>query len=224
MKRINDPRVHLTVLLIATIISFFIHRSVQLHLLMAISICYVWHEKGIYRAGMLLFVYSVITVLVSILSQGAGGIAAAMFLFMRMLPLFAIGSVLASSPASSLLYVSDRMYLPHCVIIMICVLLRFSSMIRQEMASIVQGIRARGLLPHWYSIFLHPIQSYECFVLPLIIRGLKLSGELTCAAEFRGIESECRRTTIYLLSRWKTNIIMIIGYSILAMAVWVWED
>ena len=222
MKSVTDPRTHLVTLLIATIFVFTIHQQQQLHFLMAISILYVFIEKGLRRAISFLIAYVVVSALVQLLSYGAGGIAAAMYLFVRMMPLFAIGNVLATSPASTLLYVSDKMKFPRNVVIMVCILLRFSSMIYEEISSIRQGIRARGLLPHWYSIFLHPVQSYECFVLPLIIRGLKLSNELTCAAEFRGIESKCQRSSIYPLSVWYKNFSIVIGYSFLGLIIWYW--
>lgn len=222
MKSVTDPRTHLVTLLIATIFVFTIHQQQQLHFLMAISILYVLIEKGLRRAVAFLIAYLLVSALVQLLSYGAGGIAAAMYLSVRMMPLFAIGNVLATSPASALLYVSDKMKFPHNVVIMVCILLRFSSMIYEEISSIGQGIRARGLFPHWYSIFLHPVQGYECFVLPLIIRGLKLSNELTCAAEFRGIESTCPRSSIYQLSAWHKNFSIVIGYGFLGLIVWYW--
>lgn len=222
MKRILDPRIHLITLLLATVFICLIQTQVQLHFMMAISVLYVLVDGKYRRAVMFVCMYMVMAVFIPFLSGGAGGIATSVFLLMRMLPIFSIGSILASSSPSVLLYVSDRMHLPHHVIIMICILLRFSSMIWREMASVGQGIRARGLLPHWYSIILHPVQSYECFVLPLIIRGLRLSSELTSAAEFRGMESTCRRSSLYDLSQWFVNVGIVSGYTVLALTVYLW--
>lgn len=197
MSRIQDPRIHLMVLLSAGFFAIAIRSDRQLHLLLLLSLLYLllngkWRQSIFCALG-----YAAAFNLLAVLPSGVGTVLMIVYLTLRMLPVLMIGTLLVSSPPGTVLWSGSRMRLPRQVLIMLCVLFRFSSVIRIEMAAVRQGIRARGILPHWYSVLLHPAKAYECFVLPLIIRGLKLSTELTCAAQFRGVESRAARSCIY---------------------------
>ena len=221
MSRMQDPRIHLVVLLAAGAFAIAIKSDWQLHLLMLLSLGYLLLQGKTRQSLLCALWYTVAFGLVSILPSGIGTALMIIYLSLRMLPVLIIGALLISSPPSAILYSGARMRLPQHVLIMLCVLFRFSSVIRIEMAAIRQGIRARGILPRWYSAFLHPAMAYECFVLPLIIRGLKLSTELTCAAQFRGIESQNLRSCIYPVGIQLTGI-FVAGSYIVGGCVILW--
>lgn len=222
MSRVQDPRIHLTTLLAAGIFAIAIRSDWQLHLLMLLSLLYLFAHGGRRQVLRCAIGYTAASCLLTILPSGLGTALMIVYLTLRMLPVLMIGTLLIASPPGAVLWCGARMRLPQKVLIMICILFRFSSVIRVEMAAIRQGIRARGILPHWYSVLLHPAMAYECFVLPLIIRGLKLSTELTCAAQFRGVESRCPRSCIYPVGVRPTSLIVVGLYTLCAcMILWM---
>lgn len=211
-------------LLAASIFTLAIRNNWQLHLLMLMSLTYLlfygkWRISLSYALGYVAAFY-----LMTILSSGivTGSIRIILHLSLHMLPVLMVGTLLISSPPSTFLWSGARMRLPQHVLIMLCVLLRYSYVLRIEMATIRQGIRARGVLPRWYSAFLHPARAYECFILPLIIRGLKLSTEITCAAQFRGVESRRLRSCIYPVRLRPTGILTVGLYALCGcMILWL---
>ena len=66
------------------------------------------------------------------------------------------------------------------------------------MALIRQGIRARGLFPHWYDYLRRPVTVYESFFVPFTVRCLKLSAELGATAELRGLDAPQKRSSIHV--------------------------
>jgi energy-coupling factor transport system permease protein len=211
-------------LIAASIFTIASRNNWHLHLLMLISLIYfLLHGRRRFSLSYALG-YAAAFYLMTILPSGivTGSIRLIIHLFLRMLPVLMIGTLLVSSPPSTFLWSGARMHLPQHILIMLCVLLRYSSVLRIEMAAIRQGIRARGIFPRWYSAFLHPVRAYECFTLPLIIRGLKLSVEITCAAQFRGIESSRLRSCIYPVGLRPTGILMVGIYALCGcMILWL---
>lgn len=218
MKTVADPRLHLSVLVLAAACVFCVQSEIQLHLLFLCSISYVALYRHPLRAVKLSAAFVTGAALLRILPSSVGVVTIMVFLMLRMMPMLAIGSLLWSTPPGVIMVAGAKLRMPRMVLVMICVFMRLIPVIREEMAVIQQGIRARGLLPHWYSILLHPKRSYECFVLPLIIRGLRLSGEITCAAEFRGMESTTPRSTIYTIAKGRRSLYSFSAYALLCTA------
>lgn len=219
LPHLQDPRFTLGILALVSIAIMSVHHTWQLHLLMGLSALYLVSLRRFSAAIAYVLMYLLFGWLVLILPTRVGSVTVFLIVTMRMMPMLVLGTVLFSTPPNAILTVGDRMHVPQQAMIAVCVLFRFMHVICQEMHAIVQGIRARGLLPHWYSVVVHPVQSYGCFVLPLIIRGLKLSSELACAADFRGVESTALRTCIYSLKVMPNDVTRTAGYVVCCMGV-----
>jgi len=219
MKHFQDPRLTLGGLFLTAISILFINTSIQIHLLMGISVLYLLSLNKFREAIVYTSIYILLWGLIYVFPSRFGDVGVVIMVTSKMMPMVAIGTVFISTPADAIMLAGHKIRLPQAIIIAICILLRFSSVIRQEMHRIAQGIRARGLLPHWYSVILHPARSYDCFVLPLIIRGLRLSTELTCAAQFRGIENSTSRTCIYSIAVTAKDLIRTVLHGIACVAV-----
>lgn len=219
MKHFQDPRLTLGVLSLTAISVLFINTSIQIHLLMGLCALYLFSLNKFRVVVVYTLIYILLWGLIYIFPSRFGDVGVVIMVAVRMMPMMAIGTVFVSTPADAIMLAGHKIRLPQAIIIAICILLRFSSVIRQEMHRIDQGIRARGLLPHWYSVILHPARSYECFVLPLIIRGLRLSTELTCAAQLRGIENSLDRTCIYSIAVTAKDVIRTVFHGIACAAV-----
>ncbi len=224
MKQIQDPRITLVSLLAVTVTSFIISSTIQLHLLTGLCVLYLISLAKFSAALQNAVIYLCLWLMVYLLPSSVGSVTVVFFMFIKVLPMFAISAVLLSTPPNVLMWIGAKMHLPQKALLAMGVLLRFFTVIRLEMQAIFQGIRARGMFPHWYSVILHPAQSYECLVLPLILRGLKLSAELTCAAEFRGVEGQARRSCIHQIAySWKT-VLRTACFLTGCMIIYVWGN
>ena len=69
--------------------------------------------------------------------------------------------------------------MPQRVLVGVCMLFRFASVLSFGARSIVRGIRLRGVFPlRAIDVALHPALAYECCYTPLVMRCLRLSAEL----------------------------------------------
>ncbi|MCI1694821.1 energy-coupling factor transporter transmembrane component T family protein [Aneurinibacillus aneurinilyticus] len=196
MNRLG-PKTHLFVLILASILSTLVSNQLQAHLMVLASALYMLGNKLSKKSLSFVLLYIALMAILSILPNGAGTATIILYTFARMIPMIMIGIVLMHSTPSSIMCAFERVYVPKPVLIMICILIRFFPVVLLEMKAIRDGIRARGIFPQWYSALLHPAMSYECFFMPLIVRCLKLSAELSSSAELRGIECGCARTSIH---------------------------
>ena len=79
-----------------------------------------------------------------------------------------------------------------------------------EMGRIREGQLARGILPRWRDVLVHPVTAYQCFFVPLIIRCLCLSSDLGASSELRGLASRERRSCLHGIgfSRWDATLVL----------------
>ena len=116
---------------------------------------------------------------------------------LHMIPPFTTGCAFFSLSPSAIMCALDRWHLPQKLLVGICMIFRFASILPFEMRSILRGIRMRGIFPSLLGIVRHPALAYECFYTPLVMRSLRLSSELAASAELRGIDIGAGRTSVY---------------------------
>ncbi|HIY83130.1 MAG TPA: energy-coupling factor transporter transmembrane protein EcfT [Candidatus Rubneribacter avistercoris] len=116
---------------------------------------------------------------------------------MHMVPPFTAGCALFSLSPSAIMCALARWRVPRRVLVGVCMLFRFASVLPFEARSIVRGIRMRGIFPHVVDVVRHPALVYECCYTPLVMRCLRLSAELAASAELRGIEADGARTSVH---------------------------
>ncbi|MBS6417785.1 MAG: cobalt transporter [Olsenella uli] len=116
---------------------------------------------------------------------------------LHMIPPFTTGCAFFSLSPSAIMCALDRWHLPQKLLVGICMIFRFASILPFEMRSILRGIRMRGIFPSLPDIARQPALAYECFYTPLVMRSLRLSSELAASAELRGIDIGAGRTSVY---------------------------
>ena len=104
------------------------------------------------------------------------------------LPLSGLYCALFTLSPSAIMCALDRWHVPQGVLVGICMMFRFVSILSFEGRSIVRGIRMRGIFPRAIDAARRPVLAYECVYTPLVMRSLRLSSELAASAELRGIE------------------------------------
>ena len=115
----------------------------------------------------------------------------------HMVPVFTIGCALFTQSPSALMCALERWRTPKSIVVGVCMIFRFGSLLAFEIRSIMTGIRMRSVFPRKFDVLAHPALAYECVYVPLVMRSLRLSSELAASAQLRGIEIEEGRTTYH---------------------------
>lgn len=192
-----DARTHLLVLVIATLFWFVLDGEVAIHGLLSLSCFYLVYLGHIKAMVQLLISYIVLVALAYISGPYMGIFYVVLLTFARAIPLMMVSVAILTTNTSRMMKSFLSIKIPKTAVIMFCILTRFFPVLQKEMLYIREGLRARGMFPHWYSMLLHPARAYECFFVPLIMRCLKLSSELGASAELRGLAAPCERSCVY---------------------------
>ena len=192
-----DNRTYIILLAVSTIFWFLFNKNYQIHLSVALNMFLLMYIREYKKA-----IKFVITYFAIILSAGlfAGKIALMYIIFnmsSRSIPLIMIVACIVVGNSGELMSSLQKLRIPKPIIVMICIMIRFFPVLGKESIYIRNGMRARGLFISLKDYIRHPVLAYECFMVPLIIRCIKLSDELGATAELRGLNADKSRTCIY---------------------------
>lgn len=89
------------------------------------------------------------------------------------------------------------------------------------MLYIKQGMKTRGVGLSFWRIVSHPAQTYEGFLIPILMRLLMTATELSASAETRGISYPCEKTHYILVDfRLRDSILLIGMLALFAVVIW----
>lgn len=190
-----DPRTHLSSFLVVGIVSMLIVDLLETALLQALAAAYLAANGRTRSAAKSCVGFAAICGLSFLPLPGLYGVLFVSML--HMIPPFTTGCAFFSLSPSAIMCALDRWHLPQKLLVGICMIFRFASILPFEMRSILRGIRMRGIFPSLPDIARQPALAYECFYTPLVMRSLRLSSELAASAELRGIDIGAGRTSVY---------------------------
>lgn len=190
-----DPRTHLASFLAVGISAMLVTGLLETVLLQVVSAVYL---AGNGRQRLAIKTCASFAVVCGLSFLPLSGLYGALFVsVLHMVPPFTVGCAFFSLSPSAIMCALDRWRFPQGVIVGICMVFRFASVLSFEIRSIVRGIRMRGIFPRALDAIRHPALTYECVYTPLVMRSLRLSSELAASAELRGIEIGRGRTSVY---------------------------
>lgn len=190
-----DPRTHLASFLAVGISAMLVTGLLETMLLQVVAAAYLT-GNGRQRFAIKTCVSFVVVCGLSFLPLS--GLYGVLFVsVLHMVPPFTVGCAFFSLSPSAIMCALDRWRFPQGVIVGICMVFRFASVLSFEIQSIVRGIRMRGIFPRALDSIRHLALTYECIYTPLVMRSLRLSSELAASAELRGIEIGRGRTSVY---------------------------
>jgi len=185
-----DPRVNLLTVVLTASLMFILqgeYASVYLFVVvisMAALNCKI--KIGIKYTVIFIFVYGL-----SLITRGALQVLIKAFV-LRGVSLGAAVTVMIHSADTSKIIVSLRqMKLPEQLLIPFSVMLRFFSTLIQDIKLIRFGMKTRGIS----LIGKSPVMIYELYLVPVIMRMVKTAGNLSAAAETRGISWKGEKTS-----------------------------
>lgn len=190
-----DPRTHLASFLAVGVAAMLVTGLLETALLQAIAAAYLAANGRPKLAAKACASFAAVCGLSLLPLSGLYGVLFVSVL--HMIPPFTAGCALFTLSPSAIMCALDRWRVPQGVLVGICMVFRFASILPFEVRSIVRGIRMRGIFPRAIDVVRHPALAYECIYTPLVMRSLRLSSELAASAELRGIEIGEGRTSVY---------------------------
>ncbi len=94
----------------------------------------------------------------------------------------------------------EKLKIPEAIIIPLAVLVRFFPTVKEEWNHIRAAMRMRNIGTGVGQILLHPIETMEYIIVPLLFSTVKIGEELAAAALARGLGMKKRRTNLCRVS------------------------
>lgn len=112
-------------------------------------------------------------------------------------------------------------HIPQAIVIPIAIILRFLPSLKQDAIYIKQGMKTRGVGLSFWRVLSHPAQTYEGFLIPILMRLLMTATELSASAETRGISYPCKKTHYILVDfRLRDGLLLIGMLALFAVVIW----
>lgn len=196
MKKL-DNRTYIILLAVSSIFWFLFNKNIQIHLSVALNALLLVYIKEYIKAIKFVITYLTMVILAGLFANKIALMYIILNMLARSIPLVMVVTCIVVGNSSELMLSLQKTKVPKPIIVMICILIRFFPVLSKENIAIRNGMKARGLFSNWKDFMRNPFLVYECFMVPLIIRCIKLSDELGATAELRGLNADISRSCIY---------------------------
>lgn len=144
------------------------------------------------------------------------------FFLLRILTIaLALNILFQTTEISELIAALQASHIPQAIVIPVAIILRFLPSLKQDVLYIKQGMKTRGVGLSFWRIVSHPAQTYEGFLVPILMRLLMTATELSASAETRGISYPCEKTHYILVDfRLRDSILLIGMLALFAVIIW----
>ena len=200
--RTIDPRIKLTLLPVIGFVGFFISDTILLFIILLFSFLLYIYSGICKKAFSFLCFFSLLLGLEYTMTKISDynfvfAIYMLIFFLSRMTLVAMFGAyIIKTTRISEMIEALHRMKVPRSIGIPFSVLLRFAPTMRYEMKALKENMRIRGVIKSKFFVLLHPIKYVTYTLIPLLMRMLKVSDELSASALIRGLDSEGKRVTI----------------------------
>lgn len=132
----------------------------------------------------------------------------------KFIPYFMVGSMILTTTTAGMFLASlERWHIPKTFSIPFAVILRFFPAVKEEWSCVTEAMKLRGIGLSFGNVMMHPLQTIEYILVPLLSSSIKIGDELSAASVARGLGMERKRTSVYDVR------LCIWDYLLLAMAV-----
>ena len=201
-RKTIDPRIKLTLVPIVGFTSFFISDTVLLFGLIVFAF-FLYVYSGMWKRALRFILFFVLLYCIEL---GLGkfckaNIVFAIYMFiyfasrMTLIAMFGV-YITKTTSVSEMLEALNRMKIPRSIGIPFSVLLRFVPTIKIEFKALKENMKIRGIITSRFFPLLHPIKYMEYTLVPLLMRMIKISDELSASALIRGLDSDENRVTL----------------------------
>lgn len=211
MKKL-DNRTYIILLAVSSIFWFLFNKNIQIHLSVALNALLLVYIKEYNKAIKFVITYLAMVILAGLFANKIALMYIILNMLARSIPLVMVVTCIVVGNSSELMLSLQKTKIPKPIIVMICILIRFFPVLSKENIAIRNGMKARGLFSNWKDFMRNPFLVYECFMVPLIIRCIKLSDELGATAELRGLNADISRSCIYEVDFGLNDLFVLVLY------------
>lgn len=212
--RTIDPRIKLILLPVIGFISFFISDTILLFVILLFSfLLYIY--SGIYKKAVPFLIFFSLLLGLEYTMEKISDYNFVFALYMmiyflsRMTLIAMFGAYITrTTQISEMIEALNRMKIPRSISIPFSVLLRFAPTMRHEVKALKENMKIRGVIKSEFFILLHPIKYVEYTLVPLLMRMIKVSDELSASALIRGLDSDEKRITLTELRFRKADLLI----------------
>lgn len=226
-RKTVDPRIKLTLLPIVGFVSFFISDTIILFGLIVFAF-FLYAYNGMWKRALrfILFFMLLFCIELGVGKFCEASIVFAIYMFiyfasrMTLIAMFG-GYITKTVSVNEILEALNRMKVPRSIGVPFSVLLRFVPTIKIEFRALKENMKIRGVVTNRFFPLLHPIKYIEYTLVPLLMRMIKISDELSASALIRGLDSDEKRVTLTELRfRWADLMIgLLVAFMIALMIV-----
>ena len=185
----------LFILILLTSFLVFLVDQTMYYVLLSMSFLFLVlfsYSEGIKRAVVYIGLFLLIKLLAYIdLGMTTGALIGLIALFLRLYPIFNIGRILILTSPLKIMSALRAVKAPQSLSIGLVTALRFLDEMTARLKEIRNGMKVRGLRLS----LLHPLRSFELYLIPLIYKCLHVSETLTSSIIAKGIEYEGKKTS-----------------------------
>ena len=185
----------LFILILLTSFLVFLVDQTMYYVLLSMSFLFLVlfsYSEGIKRAIVYIGLFLLIKLLAYIdLGMTTGALIGLIALFLRLYPIFNIGRILILTSPLKIMSALRAVKAPQSLSIGLVTALRFLDEMTARLKEIRNGMKVRGLRLS----LLHPLRSFELYLIPLIYKCLHVSETLTSSIIAKGIEYKGKKTS-----------------------------
>lgn len=197
-----DPRLKILMSLAFSSMLFFTAQKITIFVSLIAAFAFLLLSgKG--KSGVKFLVAYAFLALIDFLTAYAGAesvrvlLSVFIYSFMKFIPVIMLGSwLIATVKVNDFMCAMETVGLPRTVIIPLAVLLRFLPTVKEELGYIMDTMKMRNIELSFKGVLFHPVRTMEYILVPLLLRSVKVSDELSAAALTRGIDGENKRTSL----------------------------
>lgn len=195
-----DSRIKLLLIPLPSALAFALGGGLTGLLLFGV-VCLFALLSGLWKTSIkFAIVYIVLLVLAQVLPIHLSSVIT--FFLLRILTIaLALNILFQTTEISELIAALQASHIPQAIVIPVAIILRFLPSLKQDVLYIKQGMKTRGVGLSFWRIVSHPAQTYEGFLIPILMRLLMTATELSASAETRGISYPCEKTHYILDNR-----------------------
>lgn len=185
-----DPRIKFLIGSFGSLFIIFIQNEMALLAAFAIALCWCtycgkWKNALVFGVLFGLLQYWAYWMLSQ---ETVSGLITSAVMLRRFMLIGAFTVPLASVEIGELVGSMYKLKLPRFVIITMAIMFRFIPTIREEYRAVRTSQKFRGIGRSIINVIFHPVIFYETLLVPLTIRIMKISDELSASAMLRGAD------------------------------------
>ena len=216
-----DSRIKLLLILLTSALAFALGGGLTGLLLFGVVLLFCFAKWTFGKQSIkFAIVYIVLLVLAQVLPIHLSSVIT--FFLLRILTIaLALNILFQTTEISELIAALQASHIPQAIVIPVAIILRFLPSLKQDVLYIKQGMKTRGVGLSFWRIVSHPAQTYEGFLIPILMRLLMTATELSASAETRGISYPCEKTHYILVDfRLRDSILLIGMLALFAVVIW----